>query len=515
MKPQARRGQWRRVLSLACSFLLIGQNTIIVCSGFLHHHRSPSQSRRHSQSPKIPTSFNSASTSSSLNLFRKIFRRRRQKELSIDNIITEERNPATSAKPQERKDKNDAVPSETDVLIIGGGISGIAAAITAASAASNNKSALNVTVIEAGPRLGGRVKSVVTADGYTLDEGFQVFIENYPQSKQIFDYEALKLRPFLPGALVKLEEETELARVSDPLRQPQQLLSAVTSPVGSLADKLRLIPLILNLRMKTIEQLFEEEIETDTETALRTRWGFSAEFVDTFFRPFLEGIYLSPLSEQSSRMLSFVLKMFFEGAAALPQGGIGKIIEQLATKARDLGVDFRMEMPATQITLRADGTIHIQVEGNNDEQSILAKSVVIATDEEAASKLLVCLDGFDDVLTLPKQPQRSVGALYYAFKGNPPVEEPILILNGMKGASRDNESPINNVCFPSSVNSGFSPDGFSLCSVAVLEDAMEAFKGQHDLLDKAVRKQLALWFPQEADDIMNTWELKSVFDVSE
>ena len=42
------------------------------------------------------------------------------------------------------------------------------------------------------------------------------------------------------------------------------------------------------------------------------------------------------------------------------------------------------------------------------------------------------------------QGQRSVGCVYYGFEGPAPVEEPILVLNGMKDA---NDDPVNNICF--------------------------------------------------------------------
>jgi phytoene dehydrogenase-like protein len=100
-----------------------------------------------------------------------------------------------------------------------------------------------------------------------------------------------------------------------------------------------ILPLIFNVRTKSIEKLFEER-ETDTETALIERWGFSDDIINKFFKPFLEGIYLTPLSKQSSRMFSFVFKMFSEGAATLPEGGIGAVATQLEEKAKKLGVEI-------------------------------------------------------------------------------------------------------------------------------------------------------------------------------
>lgn len=48
--------------------------------------------------------------------------------------------------------------------------------------------------------------------------------------------------------------------------------------------------------------------------------------------PFEQGIFLSPLAEQSSRMFDFVFKMFAVGYASLPEGGMGEVPRQIAAE---------------------------------------------------------------------------------------------------------------------------------------------------------------------------------------
>lgn len=52
--------------------------------------------------------------------------------------------------------------------------------------------------------------------------------------------------------------------------------------------------------------------------------------INRFFKPFYQGIFLSPLNAQSSRMFEFVFKMFSEGSATLPEYGMGTIPQQIA-----------------------------------------------------------------------------------------------------------------------------------------------------------------------------------------
>ena len=325
----------------------------------------------------------------------------------------------------------------------------------------------------------------------------------------MLDYESLRLKPFLPGALVKLKSRNKLARVSDPLREPGDTINALLSPIGSFGDKLNLLPLVLNVRTKSIEELFEEK-ETDTETALIQRWGFSDDFISTFFKPFLEGIYLTDLSKQSSRMFSFVFKMFSEGSATLPEGGMGAVSAQLVDRAKKAGVEIRTSYHVTRITSSSKGDSCV-VECAGKKQRFIAPSVVVATDGQIAQRLLSTVEGFESLSDLPEQPQVGVGCVYYAFNGSAPIEEPILILNGIDEESRNKKFPVNNVCFPSVVNKGYAPEGSNLCSVSVLADAMEFYKGRPDDLDEAIRKQLGTWFQGRRSDIIENWELKKIF----
>ena len=158
-----------------------------------------------------------------------------------------------------------AVTEQASICIIGAGVAGLAAAITAADETSGKA---KVVVLEASDSVGGRVRSDVTEDGFILDRGFAVFIENYSWARKLLDYDQLGLKKFLPGALVKIRDKDKLVRVSDPLRNPSAILAALFAPIGTVKDKIKLVPLILNVRRKSVEALFEEP-ETDTLTALK------------------------------------------------------------------------------------------------------------------------------------------------------------------------------------------------------------------------------------------------------
>mmetsp|Transcript_30774 Transcript_30774/g.47148 ORF Transcript_30774/g.47148 Transcript_30774/m.47148 type:complete len:533 (-) Transcript_30774:469-2067(-) len=394
-------------------------------------------------------------------------------------------------KKQEEKDDTELWQEEVSCCVIGGGVSGLIAASKVGGGGGGS-----TLLLEADTTLGGRVQSDVTEDGYVLDRGFAVFIEEYPVVKALLNYTELGLKQFLPGALVKTDIVDDLSRVADPLRVPGDLFVALTAPVGSLADKFKVLRLLSTVLTKTTEELFAEP-ETDTLTCLKERYGFSDEFISQFYEPFLEGIYLAPLNQQSSRMFHFVFQMFSKGAAALPAGGMGAVAEQLTKQAKDAGVSFKMCTAVESIEKGEDGFVIATENGG----TVRAESVVLATSSGVTQKLLSTV--VDDFEKAASQVEQKVGCFYYGFDTEVPVKDPILVLNGIRGKSE--ALPVNNICFPSVVNPSYAPEGCNLCSVTILNDVVNT--ADEAELDEKVRKQLAGWFPQQADDILNKWKL--------
>ena len=120
--------------------------------------------------------------------------------------------------------------------------------ITSSSSSSSFRPSPSILILEASNDLGGRVRTDVTDDGYVLDRGFAVFVEDYPASRRLLDYNALDLRRFEPGARVRMRRgdgEYCFATLSDPLRRPRNALSTLFSPICGPLDKMRLIPLFV------------------------------------------------------------------------------------------------------------------------------------------------------------------------------------------------------------------------------------------------------------------------------
>lgn len=91
--------------------------------------------------------------------------------------------------------------------------------------------------------------------------------------------------------------------------------------------KLRVASLKNALNKKTVDAIYQDD-ETTTLDYLKKR-GFSASMIEQFFKPFYAGIFLESDLATTSRMFEFVFKMFGQGYAALPEGGMQSIPLQM------------------------------------------------------------------------------------------------------------------------------------------------------------------------------------------
>lgn len=338
------------------------------------------------------------------------------------------------------------------IVILGAGVAGLTCA------AALEEAGISYEVFEAAEQAGGRVVTGVE-DGFLLDRGFQVLPTAYPAVRRWLKPRDLELRAFQPGALVRIGER--FFPFHDISRLPLSFLGTLISPVGGLGDKLRLRRLRNDVLRGEWQDLFSAP-ETTALEFLRSR-GFSERVIQRFFRPFFGGIFLDRELSTSSRMLTFTLRMFTEGAASLPARGMQQVVKQLAT---------RLPPEALHFGKRVSSISHgrVQIEGGG---AVMARKIVIATDGASASRL-------DPRIPAPRW--RSTTCFYYAFRGNL-GNGGFLMLNG------DSQGPINHAAILSEVVPEYAPRGQSLICANIVGDAGVSGAG----LEAAVRGQLAAW----------------------
>ncbi|MEV6708823.1 NAD(P)/FAD-dependent oxidoreductase [Micromonospora wenchangensis] len=320
--------------------------------------------------------------------------------------------------------------AETDVVIVGGGLAGLAVARRL------HRAGVPWRLLEAGDRIGGRV-ATDTVDGYLLDRGFQVLNTAYPRLGTLLDLGTLDLGWFTSGVLVRRGDR--LDRLVHPLREPGGTPATVLADVGSLPDRLRFAALATGCATLPAHRLLDAP-ETTSETALR-RAGLSDNIIEELIRPFLSGVLVDRELETSSHVLAMILRSFVRGRIGLPARGMAALPQAVAAPlpADLISCD-------TQVTSVAPGRVHTPA------GEIHCRAVVVAADPTAATTLLP---------TLPRVRTHSY-TTYYHSAPEPPLDEPILLVDG------DRRELVANTVVVSRAAPSYAPPGRHLVATSVV-----------------------------------------------
>ena len=317
------------------------------------------------------------------------------------------------------------------IYIVGAGVSGLVAAQVL------ENQGYQPVILEASDRAGGRVKTDIKK-GFQLDHGFQVLLSSYPAAQKYLDFKALKLQELKPGAVIFNNGKQQI--IGDPLRDISTLFSTLFSGIGTLSDKFKIFQLNLKLKNKSIEAIFSSD-EISTKVYLQ-EFGFSSQIITQFFTPFFTGIFLENELTTSSRMFEFVFKMFGEGLAVLPKGGMEEISKQLVANLSNTTFQYN-----TQVSSVSDDEIVLHT-----GEKLVSTATIIATDasklvRDAPSKNLIW---------------KSCQTLYFTTNKRV-IEKPMIGLVSKK------DSLINNIFYHTSVAT-HSNNTEELLSVTVVKE---------------------------------------------
>ena len=344
-----------------------------------------------------------------------------------------------------------------EVLVVGAGLAGLACAKILSDAG------VDVQVLEASDGVGGRVRTD-EVDGFLLDRGFQVLLTAYAELQDQVELDALELRPFRPGSLVW--DGRGLVHLSDPWREPTAAFSALRARVGSFKDKMVVGNLRRRLLSKPPEECFQGRDRTTQEEL--EALGLSRSFIDTFFRPFMGGVFLERELETSAYLFRYYFRCFSAGDAAVPARGMGRLPQTMAAS-----LEGRIRL-GTRVTGVTSTSVDLA-----DGQTLQSKGVVLATDGSSAAAILG-----------ESPPTFKATVTSYFSASTPPVDHTLLILDG------EGTGPANHVAVLSNVAPRYAPPGDHLVSVSGVGDAArdpERFKSE-------APGQLRRWFGSSVDE---------------
>ncbi|MFI6266186.1 NAD(P)/FAD-dependent oxidoreductase [Micromonospora sp. NPDC051006] len=343
---------------------------------------------------------------------------------------------------------------ETDVVIVGGGLAGLAAARRL------HRAGVPWLLLEASDRLGGRV-ATDAVDGYLLDRGFQVLNTAYPRLGTLLDVDRLRPGLFTSGVLVRRGDR--LVRLVNPLREPTGAPGTALAGIGSLLDRIRFAGLAAGCATLPAGRLLSAP-ETTSEVALR-RAGLSDTIIEELIRPFLSGVLIDRELETSSRVLAMVLRSFARGRIGLPAEGMAALPRAIADP---LPADLiELNTPVAEV---APGRVRTQA------GDLRCRAVVVAVDPPAAPTLLPA------VATVRMHSY----ATYYHSTEAAPLDEPILLLDGERREILANTVVVSNAA-PT-----YAPTGRHLVATSVV--------GPKPPPEPAVRAELARLYGRSTAD---------------
>ncbi len=339
-----------------------------------------------------------------------------------------------------------------DAVIVGGGLAGLTAALHL------EEYNLKPLIIERDSRVGGRVKTD-ELNGFLLDHGFQVLLEEYPLAKKYLDYTALQLKPFSAGAICF--NGPDKFNVKDTKRNPLATVKMAFSPVGSFMDKIRLGNLVAELQKTSLDVLFDKP-EMTTYAYLKKR-GFSKKIINRFFKPFLGGIFLEQALETSSRMFEYVFKLFSEGNTSVPALGMEEIPKQLKAKLTKTQFMFN-----TEVKNVSSGVVTLK----NGEQ-IFSDQIIVTTPgviHQETSAL-----SWNSTSTFYFEADKSI------------IGKPIIALNHNENAL------VNNFVVLTDASKAYAPKGKVLISASLTHAPTESVEET----SRRIKNELALSFGVE------------------
>ena len=317
-----------------------------------------------------------------------------------------------------------------DIVIVGGGLAGLRAALTAQQAGRS------VALVEAGDRVGGRVRTD-DVDGLLLDHGFQLLNPAYPELVALGVLEELDLRAFDAGVMVALDDG--IARLGDPRRRPQWLVSTLTAGIGDIKDKAKLAAAIAKIWLAG--SLGQPAARAGSVRDVLLADGVPATMYERVLRPFLTGVFLSDPSEVAAGYGDFVLRSFVQGTPSVPSRGMGALPRALELRLSPGTV--RLNTPVRSVRSGAVDT---------EQGTIEAGAVVVATDPQQAGAWFPQLQVAPTVAC----------TTWYHVTDNAPTTERAILVDGL------GRGPVVNSVAMSKVAPTYASRGRTLMSSTTL-----------------------------------------------
>jgi hypothetical protein len=305
--------------------------------------------------------------------------------------------------------------SDKPVVVIGGGLAGLSAALTLQGAGRE------VEVFEGSDRVGGRV-ATDHIDGFTLDRGFQLINAGYPEIKRLNIIGELNFQ--IASRSVDISLGDKRYSLSDPRTNP---FSALDSRTGSFIEKFKFAQYLL--KSSSNQNSVGEELEHLGNLYRRV------------LRPFLTGVFLADPKLIGAVTGKELIRSFISGKPGLPRLGVGALPQLLATRVK---------------------RIHLNSQVDSISQ-FSGREVIVATDVTTSAQLL----------DIPNVPKLAPCTTWYHEVPEDFSDSNRLLLDGEK------RGPVVNSIVISNFMASYAPAGRALLSTTTIEYTSESEVRRH------------------------------------
>jgi len=317
------------------------------------------------------------------------------------------------------------------LIIIGGGIAGLAAAYRIQEELVANSTSLQCTVLEGGPKFGGKI-ATERNDGFILERGPDSFISQKPWAIQLC--KKIGLSDQLVGTNHKYSKTyvytgKKLVQMPDglSLMVPTKFLPFALSPLFSIAGKIR-------MGMDLLIPAKKSDKDESLASFIRRRLG--QEALEKMAEPMLAGIYASnpetmsikstfPMFFQTEQKYrSLILGMLARKAQSIKpsnnkpssfslfmtlKNGLGEMIDGIIDKCPDISFQENTKVKGLS---REGNAWQIELENN---ETLEADAVILASPANISANLLESISGKLSEL-LKKIKYVSTAAVTVAYK---------------------------------------------------------------------------------------------------